>query len=134
MHSVPSLRHSMPGAGKSLRAERTDFSRAAGPGPITLSAYSPKIGTADMGLLTARRRPPSAASLPAALEDLSNPLLAALNSLNANVLVADPSALPRTAVFSFGGVTLRTMINAITESAGVRHGYIARPASPTRSR
>ncbi len=39
-------------------------------------------------------------------------------------ILADPSALPREAVFSFGGITLRTQINAITGSDGVRHGYI----------
>ncbi len=132
-----------------------------------------------MGLLTARRRATAATSLTAALDDPGNPLLAALNSLNANVfladrelnliwanrraattladlapaiqsafgvgpqqliggsihrfhqdprrierILADPSALPRTAVFSFGGVTLRTMINAVTDSAGSRLGYI----------
>ncbi len=31
-------------------------------------------------------------------------------------ILDDPSALPRTAVFSFGGVTLRTMINAVTDA------------------
>ncbi len=39
-------------------------------------------------------------------------------------LLADPSALPREAVFSFGGITLRTMINAITDTAGERLGYV----------
>ncbi|GAB3238408.1 methyl-accepting chemotaxis protein [Kineosporia babensis] len=39
-------------------------------------------------------------------------------------ILNDPGALPRTAVFSFGGVTLRTMINAVTDAAGVRLGYI----------
>lgn len=33
-------------------------------------------------------------------------------------------ALPREAVFSFGSVTLRTMINAITDEDGTRHGYV----------
>jgi methyl-accepting chemotaxis protein len=39
-------------------------------------------------------------------------------------ILADPSALPREATFSFGGCTLRTMINAITDGAGERHGYV----------
>lgn len=39
-------------------------------------------------------------------------------------ILADPSALPREASFSFGGITLRTMINVITDSAGERHGYV----------
>lgn len=39
-------------------------------------------------------------------------------------ILNDPSALPRDAVFSFGGITLRTLINAITDEDGVRHGYI----------
>ncbi len=39
-------------------------------------------------------------------------------------ILADPTALPRIAVFEFGGVTLRTRINAITDDRGVRHGYI----------
>jgi methyl-accepting chemotaxis protein len=39
-------------------------------------------------------------------------------------LLHDPSALPRVATFGFGGITLRTQINAITGKDGVRHGYI----------
>lgn len=39
-------------------------------------------------------------------------------------ILADPSALPREATFSFGGITLRTMINAITDDTGHRHGYV----------
>lgn len=39
-------------------------------------------------------------------------------------ILADPAALPREATFSFGGITLRTLINAITDDHGVRHGYI----------
>ncbi len=39
-------------------------------------------------------------------------------------ILAEPGALPRVAVFSFGGVTLRTMINAITDTDGQRLGYI----------
>ena len=39
-------------------------------------------------------------------------------------ILADPAALPREAVFSFGGITLRTLINAITDAGGVRHGYV----------
>ena len=39
-------------------------------------------------------------------------------------ILADPAALPREAVFSFGGITLRTQIDAITDSAGVRCGYV----------
>ncbi|WP_285594835.1 methyl-accepting chemotaxis protein [Kineosporia sp. NBRC 101731] len=133
-----------------------------------------------MGLLTARaRRTAQGATLLAALNDTSNPLLAALSSLHTNCFIADPdlnlvwanrlahdtlvglapaiqtsfgvtlqdlldgsihrfhqdparierilhdpSALPRTAVFSFGGVTLRTMINVITDIDGGRLGYI----------
>lgn len=39
-------------------------------------------------------------------------------------ILADRSALPRTAVFSFGGMTLRTHINAIDDQAGTRHGFV----------
>jgi methyl-accepting chemotaxis protein len=39
-------------------------------------------------------------------------------------ILRDPSALPREATFGFGGVTLRTLINAVTDSDGVRHGYV----------
>ncbi|HEX5331707.1 MAG TPA: methyl-accepting chemotaxis protein [Cellulomonas sp.] len=39
-------------------------------------------------------------------------------------ILADPQALPRAATFSFGGITLRTLISAITDSAGTRHGYV----------
>jgi methyl-accepting chemotaxis protein len=39
-------------------------------------------------------------------------------------ILQDPSALPRQAVFSFGGITLRTMINAISDTAGRRFGYV----------
>jgi PAS domain-containing protein len=39
-------------------------------------------------------------------------------------ILADPKALPRAATFSFGGITLRTLISAITDSAGTRHGYV----------
>jgi methyl-accepting chemotaxis protein len=39
-------------------------------------------------------------------------------------ILNDPAALPRQAVFSFGGVTLRTMINAVTGADGVKQGYI----------
>jgi methyl-accepting chemotaxis protein len=39
-------------------------------------------------------------------------------------ILADPSALPREATFGFGGITLRTLINAITGTDGVRHGYV----------
>jgi methyl-accepting chemotaxis protein len=39
-------------------------------------------------------------------------------------ILADPAALPREATFTFGQVTLRTQINAITGSDGTRHGYI----------
>jgi len=39
-------------------------------------------------------------------------------------ILADPAAMPREAVFSFGGITLRTMINTITDGAGTRHGYV----------
>ncbi|HUX70497.1 MAG TPA: methyl-accepting chemotaxis protein, partial [Cellulomonadaceae bacterium] len=39
-------------------------------------------------------------------------------------ILADPTALPRTATFSFGGITLRTLINAVTDSSGTRLGYV----------
>ncbi|MBU4213435.1 MAG: hypothetical protein KJ792_02115 [Actinobacteria bacterium] len=39
-------------------------------------------------------------------------------------ILLDPSALPRDAVFSFGGVTLRTLINQITDGQGTRLGYV----------
>ncbi|MBI1758496.1 MAG: PAS domain-containing methyl-accepting chemotaxis protein [Actinobacteria bacterium] len=39
-------------------------------------------------------------------------------------ILADPRALPRQATFEFGGVALRTMINAITDGAGRRLGYV----------
>jgi methyl-accepting chemotaxis protein len=55
-------------------------------------------------------------------------------------ILEDPAALPREAVFSFGGITLRTLINAVTDETGVRHGYVvvwdnvsARNASADRS-
>jgi methyl-accepting chemotaxis protein len=39
-------------------------------------------------------------------------------------ILNDPSALPREATFSFGGSTLRTMINAVTDGNGTRQGYV----------
>ncbi len=39
-------------------------------------------------------------------------------------ILRDPSALPRTAVFNFGGISLRTQISAIVTADGVRYGYI----------
>jgi methyl-accepting chemotaxis protein len=39
-------------------------------------------------------------------------------------ILEDPAALPRQAVFSFGGVTLRATINAITDDDGKRFGYV----------
>jgi hypothetical protein len=39
-------------------------------------------------------------------------------------ILADPSALPREATFGFGGITLRTLISAITGADGTRHGYV----------
>jgi len=39
-------------------------------------------------------------------------------------ILADPTALPRQATFSFGGITLRTLISAITDSAGTRQGHV----------
>lgn len=39
-------------------------------------------------------------------------------------ILRQPGALPRQAEFSFGGITLSTMINAITDDAGVRLGYV----------
>jgi methyl-accepting chemotaxis protein len=38
-------------------------------------------------------------------------------------ILNDPGALPRSAVFTFGGITLRAQINAITDGAGTRLGY-----------
>jgi methyl-accepting chemotaxis protein len=38
-------------------------------------------------------------------------------------ILADPAALPRTAVFTFGGVSLRTHISAVTDATGTRLGY-----------
>jgi methyl-accepting chemotaxis protein len=39
-------------------------------------------------------------------------------------ILNEPGSLPRDAVFSFGGITLRTQINAITDSTGTRQGYV----------
>ncbi len=39
-------------------------------------------------------------------------------------ILNDPSALPREAVFSFGGVSLRTQINTLNDGSGQRIGYI----------
>jgi methyl-accepting chemotaxis protein len=39
-------------------------------------------------------------------------------------ILADTSALPRSAVFTFGGVTLRALINAVTDAAGLKYGYV----------
>ncbi len=39
-------------------------------------------------------------------------------------ILADPGAMPRTATFSFGGITLRTLINAVTDEEGQRHGFV----------
>ena len=39
-------------------------------------------------------------------------------------ILADPAALPRQAVFSFAGATLRAYVNAITDDAGQRLGYV----------
>jgi len=39
-------------------------------------------------------------------------------------ILHEPGALPRDATFSFGGITLRTQINAITDRSGTRHGYV----------
>jgi methyl-accepting chemotaxis protein len=39
-------------------------------------------------------------------------------------ILADPAALPRESVFTFGGVTLRTQINAVTTELGERLGYV----------
>jgi methyl-accepting chemotaxis protein len=38
-------------------------------------------------------------------------------------ILQEPGALPRTAVFTFGGVSLRTHIDAVTDAAGTRLGY-----------
>ena len=38
-------------------------------------------------------------------------------------ILHEPGALPRTAVFTFGGISLRTHIDAVTDSAGTRIGY-----------
>ncbi|WP_380169265.1 methyl-accepting chemotaxis protein [Jannaschia sp. R86511] len=39
-------------------------------------------------------------------------------------ILADPAQLPREAIFGFGGRTLKTQINAITDDAGHRIGFI----------
>jgi methyl-accepting chemotaxis protein len=39
-------------------------------------------------------------------------------------LLDEPGGLPRVAVFTFAGTTLRTQINAVTDADGVRHGYV----------
>ena len=39
-------------------------------------------------------------------------------------ILADPKALPRESVFSFGGATLRTLINSITDASGTTLGYV----------
>ena len=39
-------------------------------------------------------------------------------------ILADPAALPRVAEFTFGGVTLSTQINAVTDGRGRRLGYV----------
>ena len=39
-------------------------------------------------------------------------------------ILADPAQLPREAIFGFGGKTLRTMINGITDDAGQRVGFV----------
>lgn len=39
-------------------------------------------------------------------------------------ILNDPAALPRDATFSFGGITLRTAINVISDAAGERLGYV----------
>jgi methyl-accepting chemotaxis protein len=36
----------------------------------------------------------------------------------------EPGGLPREQLFSFGGVTVRGRVNAITDSTGTRHGYV----------
>jgi methyl-accepting chemotaxis protein len=38
-------------------------------------------------------------------------------------ILAEPGGLPRTAVFTFGGVSLRTHIAAVTDGTGTRIGY-----------
>ncbi|MFC5382703.1 methyl-accepting chemotaxis protein [Aquipuribacter nitratireducens] len=39
-------------------------------------------------------------------------------------ILADPTQLPREAVFSFGGKTLRTSINSISDEQGTKLGYV----------
>ena len=39
-------------------------------------------------------------------------------------LLSDPKELPREATFTFGDVTLHTLINAVIDPTGTRHGYI----------
>ncbi|MFN8075435.1 MAG: methyl-accepting chemotaxis protein [Kineosporiaceae bacterium] len=39
-------------------------------------------------------------------------------------ILADPAQLPRDATFAFGGITLRTAINAITDATGERLGFV----------
>ncbi len=40
-------------------------------------------------------------------------------------ILATPGSLPREAKFTFGGVTLQTQVNAVTDANGDRRGYIA---------
>jgi methyl-accepting chemotaxis protein len=39
-------------------------------------------------------------------------------------ILKDPASMPREATFSFGGVTLRTLINAVTDESGDRLGFV----------
>jgi methyl-accepting chemotaxis protein len=39
-------------------------------------------------------------------------------------MLQDPAGLPRVSTFSFGGITLRTQINAISDDSGKRFGYV----------
>ncbi|MGJ7439965.1 methyl-accepting chemotaxis protein [Aquipuribacter sp. MA13-6] len=41
-----------------------------------------------------------------------------------DAILADPAQLPREAIFGFGGRTLRTRINVVTDDAGTRIGFV----------
>jgi methyl-accepting chemotaxis protein len=61
-----------------------------------------------------------------ALEDVLGGSIHRFHSDPARIerILSDPASLPRQAVFTFGGISLRTQINAITDSAGTRLGYV----------
>ncbi|HEY6795078.1 MAG TPA: methyl-accepting chemotaxis protein [Kineosporiaceae bacterium] len=39
-------------------------------------------------------------------------------------ILREPGSLPRSATFEFGGITVQTQINAVTDRSGQRHGYV----------